>query len=406
MKLKIKNIFKKSDVENEQTEFFVYTEDQLQAQSGRHRGSVRERRLVIVGAVCLVLVCIMLFLFFYVGSHYSVIREAERTDTNGSAYEELGDYLLRYSSDGAACLDGDGTVLWNSTFNMQSPFADICGTTVAIADRQGTQVYVFNENGRMGQFQTSMPIEKVRVAKQGAVAAVLNDGDVTWINYYDTQGKEIAKNRTSLAESGYPLDIDLSPDGLKIMVSFLRVTQGVMNTRICFYNFGPVGQSEVNNLVSEQTYENMVAPETFFLDEGTAVAFESSGFSVFTGKQTPEEHRKVEFEEEILSAFRGEKYFGFVFKSDKEKHKYRMQLYNGQGKQVMKTYFDMDYRKVRLVGSELMVLGEQKLELYNTGGRKKFSVDFGREIEDVRKLKGFRRYLVLSREKSMIVRLY
>ena len=99
------------------------------------------------------------------------------------------------------------------------------------------------------------------------VAAVLTDEDVTWINLYDTQGGEIAKMRTTVKESGYPMDIALSPDGMKIMVSFLWPDQSGIQTRVGFYNFDSIGQTEENNQVSLLTYDGVVAPSVYFVDE-------------------------------------------------------------------------------------------------------------------------------------------
>lgn len=403
---------KKKIEEEDQMDLLMAEEEEPEQEQGRFRAmlgfhgrTIRRHRLLFAGILCLLLLGVFLFLYLHVGTSYSVLSEEKRSDINGTVYAEFGNSLLKYSSDGVTCMTGSGSVLWNSTFSMQSPMIDICGKTAAVADKKGSQIYVFNESGQMGQFQTSLPIEKVRVAKQGVVAAVLNDGDVTWINFYDTQGKEIAKNRTSLGDSGYPLDIALSPDGMKIMVSYLCVTQGIMNTKVCFYNFDSVGQAEINNMVASQTYENTVAPEVLYFNEETAVAFLSNGFSLFKGKQIPEEKKKIEFEEEILSVFHNEKYFGFIFKSEKEGHKYRMQLYNTSGKQVMKTYFDLDYKQVKLEGGNILLFNEQAFEIYNTGGRKKFSGSFDKAVRDIIKVKGFRKYLVLSPNHMTSIRL-
>ena len=81
---------------------------------------------------------------------------------------------------------------------MQAPFVDVCGTTAVIADQQGMQVYVFDEEGLKGQFQTKLPIQKARVATQGVVAVILADDDVTWVNFYDASGTLIAENRTTI----------------------------------------------------------------------------------------------------------------------------------------------------------------------------------------------------------------
>lgn len=389
----------------EEPESLEEEKEKLWTKLGRHRRSIRKHRLLFIGVFCLLLISGLLFLYLYVGTDYSVLSREERSDISGTIYTEFGENFLKCSSDGVTCLAGSGSVLWNSTFNMQSPMINICGTTAAVADQQGTQIHIFNESGQIGQFQTSLPIEKVRVARQGVVAAVLSDGDVTWINFYDSQGKEIAKTRTSLGEYGYPLDVALSPDGMKILVSYLRVTQGIMNTRVCFYNFDSVGQTELNNMVTEQTYDNTVAPEVFFIDQDMSVVLLSNGFSLFKGRQVPEQKKKVEFESEILSAFHDGEYFGFIFKSDKEEHKYKMLIYNAAGRQVAKTYFDLEYKQVKLRGGRLILFNDRNFEIYNTRGRRRFSGTYDKAIQDIIKVKGFQKYVVLTQNHVTTVRL-
>ena len=371
----------------------------------QHRSSARKRWIILIAAMCLLVIGGLLFLYVHVGTDYTTISKTKRTDISSTAYAEFGDNLIKYSSDGVSCVKDDGSVLWSSTFSMQSPIIDICKTTATVADQKGTQIYVFNEKGLLGQFQTSLPIEKVRVASQGVVSAVLNDGDITWINFYDTKGNEIAKNRASLGDSGYPLDMAISPDGLKIMVSYLRVTQGIMNTKICFYNFDSVGQTEINNMVSSKTHENAVAPEVIFADEETAAAIRSNGFSIFKGRQIPELGAEVEFEEEILSVFHNSKNLGFIFQSDEAEYKYRMQLYDMNGKQAMKVYFNLDYKQVKVSDGNIILFNDKAFEIYNTGGRKRFSGTFKKPIQDIIKVKGFRKYLVFAQDSTYLIRL-
>ena len=110
------------------------------------------------------------FLFFHTGSTYLTSDRIERNDVSSTQYLEFGDYFLKYSSDGVACVDSKSNIKWSTTYSMQAPFVDVCGTTAVIADQQGMQVYVFDEEGLKGQFQTKLPIQKARVAMQGVVA--------------------------------------------------------------------------------------------------------------------------------------------------------------------------------------------------------------------------------------------
>ena len=71
----------------------------------------------------------------------------------------------------------------------------------------------------------------------------------------------------------------------------------------------------------------------------------------------------------------------------------------------MKTYFDLDYKQVKLADGNLMFFNDKAFEIYNTGGRKKFSGAYDRAILDIIKLKGFRKYMILSRDYVSTIRL-
>ena len=49
------------------------------------------------------------------------------------------------------------------------------------------------------------------------------------------------------------------------MVSFLWPDQDGLKTRVAFYNFDSIGQTEENNQVNLLTYDGVVAPSVYFL---------------------------------------------------------------------------------------------------------------------------------------------
>lgn len=343
--------------------------------------------------------------YVHVGSTYKLLSTTERKDISGTKYAEFGKYLLKYSSDGVTCLDKKGAVRWNSTFTMQSPIIDICGNTVVIADQKGTQIFVYNKSGTLGQYQTLLPIEKVRVAKQGVVAAVLSDGDASWINFYDTQGNEIAKNKTTINDSGYPLDVDVSPDGMKIMISYLCATEGSVNTNISFYNFDEVGQAEINNLVNTTSYNNVVAPKVFFSNTSNAVAYRTNGFSVFQGREIPEVEDEVTFEEEVLTVFEDDEHMGFIFKSDDVEHKFRMELYDTGGNKQAEEYIDMNYKEIKIREDNIIMFNDKEIAVYGTNGKKEFHGKYKKPIIDVLSVPGYHKYMILTQDSTDMIRL-
>lgn len=371
----------------------------------QHRRVLRNRWVILGIVLLLVLLSGGLYLHFHVARSYSVLSTEKRNDINGTRYERFGKNLLKYSSDGVSCLTDGGGTLWSSTFSIQSPLLDICQNTAAIAEKDGTQVFIYNQEGQVGEFQTLLPIEKIRVAKQGVVAVILEDTESTWINFYDSEGELIAENRTSLEESGYPLDIALSPDGRKMMVSFLKTAGESVETDVTFYNFDSIGKASVNNLVNTVAYENLAVPEVFFVSDKTSVAFRGDGFSVYKGREVPEETANVTFEEEILSVFYDEKHIGFVFQSDDKEHKYLLRVYNMNGRRTAQKYFDFDYKEIRMDEGKILMIQEGAMAVFSSSGRLRAQVKYDKPIEYVLALDGFGKYMILTQESTDKIRL-
>ena len=337
--------------------------------------------------------------------NYELVKTSERTDVLTTSFVEMNGKLLKYSPDGVAYMDGD-SVLWSAAYSMQTPIVDICEKIAVVGEQKGSQVYIYSaDKGQIGYFQTLLPIQKVKVASQGVVAAVLEDGEVTWINLYDTDGNEIAKHRTSVAESGYPIDVSISPDGQKLAVSFLRTTKGVMNTKIAFYNFGSVGKAQSNNEMNSEIYENTVVPKVAYLNNTKAVAFRDNGFTIYEGKQIPEKQAEVNMDQDIISIFYDDESLGFVFQSDLSEHKYKIQLYNLKGKKTMEQYVDQKFQNIKLSSGKIILYDTDTFCIYSKQGRKIFEGKYREQITDIIKISGFRKYLVITKGSMDQVRL-
>ena len=103
---------------------------------------------------------------------------------------------------------------------MQNPIADVSGSRAVIADRDGTDLEIYDKSGRSGSISTSYSIVKAKISASGLVAAILDGGGDTWINFYASDGSLIAENQTKIDDPGYPLDVTVSEDGLIMMVTY------------------------------------------------------------------------------------------------------------------------------------------------------------------------------------------
>lgn len=338
-------------------------------------------------------------------SSYEVISSIERKDTATTKYKDYNGKIIKYGMDGASCTDADNTALWNQTYEMQNPIIDICENYIAIGDKKGNSIFVFNAEGLQGEIDTLMPIQQIEVSSQGVVAAVLEDGEVTWINFYDKEGKLLVDNKTTMSNSGYPMDIALSNDGEKLAISYLLVNSGVIKTNIAFYNFGSVGQNELDNLVSGYEYDKTVVPSVEFLNNTTAAAFGDNEISLYVGSQKPVVSGKIEVKDEIKSIFYSEEYIGLVFDNDDIENRYRMVIYDLNCKKIMEKAFNRDYDTIKIEGKKIVLFNELECSIYNFRGIEKFHSAFDNEIIDVIPVSGFNKYLIINASETEKIRL-
>lgn len=400
----IKELYKKKADQNMQSDEMLDLSSKLRL----HKNKVRIRTAVILTIVLVASVGYGVYHHVKVYRHYTLISGEERSDDNATQYVFLKKgCILKCNPNGVTCVNKSNEVQWNTTFTMQNPILDICGTTVAVADQRGNEVYIFNENGLVGSFKVEYTLTKIRVAKQGVVAAVLEDGDVTWINVYDSQGNIIVKNKTSIGKAGYPLDMDISSDGLKMAVSFAGIQNQMLNFKVDFYNFSSVGKDQENNLVKEVEYENSVIPQVQFLGGDYAVAFRDDGVTVFSGKHVPEEKKNIAVEQEIVSTFYDDDYFGIITESDEEEqtHRYKMELYRKNGTKCFQTYFDMEYSEVKIHGEEVFLYNSSETMIYTTAGKLKYSAAYDKQISEVIPAEGLGKYMIITPDSVDIIKI-
>ena len=84
---------------------------------------------------------------------------------------------------------------WSETHSMQNPMADVRGGYAVVANRDGTTMEIYDSNGLTGTVSTSYSIIKVRISQNGLVAAILANGEDTWINFTVTTEVLLRKTR-------------------------------------------------------------------------------------------------------------------------------------------------------------------------------------------------------------------
>ncbi len=243
-------------------------EESIQQHRRSRKGLLLLLALIVAGAA------ILLFIYFQA----RVFQEARLESTlqtsasAGGQYVRFRSQILRCTPEGICCLDENAKELWNFTLELTDPLLVIQGDYGAIGSAMGKTICIFDKEGLCGIVTLNDPLLNLTVSGKGLVAAVLDKGETSRIQFYDNRGKTVdIELSLEMSLSGYPLDLALSPGGESLAVATTNIENGIICTRLSFYNFS-VGRGQANRLVGYFRYEDMIMPQIEFISESEVLA--------------------------------------------------------------------------------------------------------------------------------------
>lgn len=373
---------------------------------------IRKHRIKIlkIASMILILAVIVAGCLYFVSEtktyyNYQVVEQTQRKDSPGTKFLEFGENILKYSNDGALYINADNQLIWNQTYEMQAPMADVCQEYVAIADKKGKRVYIMDTQGPCGEIITPHPIQQVHVANQGMVAILMEENGTGYIHLYHKDGTFIGEGELHTKNTGYPLDIAISHDGKKMVVTKLDVNEGNVKSTVEFYNFGSVGQNEIDNVVSSFSYSDTLVLKVEFLTNDIAVAVGDNQLIFYEGSQRPDEKEKIAIDREIRSIFYNEHYIGLVFKNENKEEPFCAEIYSQQGAKVRSFDFSTEYEEIEfLQNDDICIRNNLECSIYTLRGIQRFHYNFDKNIYKVIHIGG-RQYIFLMSETTEKVKL-
>lgn len=350
----------------------------------KHRLQMAKRTMIMVLIVALVAGGLGLYMAFRHYEDFDIRSSVERSDTAATRFTEFQGNILKYSNDGAFYTDTVNELIWNQTYEMSNPEIDMCGNYLTIYDKMGTNIYILNAAGLQGNIETTMPISQVCVASQGTVAILMKKDKTAYIELYDRDGNYLAGGEIHGEKGGYPIAIALSYDAIKLAVSMLDINDGSVKSTVAFYNYGSVGQNEIDNCVGVNTYKDMVIPELEFTSNDRMLAIGDSKIIIFEGTQKPQMKLEIPIAEQAKSIFCNSEHIGVVHSNDTETVTQHMSIYNMQGELVMEKDFAQEYEEIGFLSNgEICIRNENICDLYTLRGTHKFHYEFEQELYEV-----------------------
>lgn len=394
------NMFKKIIKKHKRAKLLAQNErmagggEDFQKQLSRHKHAVMKKTAVTAIVIVAVAAAVLIFVEKRSYRNYRILQTSEQEDIVSTKYEVMAGKVLRYSPEGASLVNSEMEAYWSTLYEMENPVADINDSWAVIADIDGTDLKIFDKNGEVGSVTTSYNIVKARISSNGLVAAILDGGDATWINYYNSDGSLIAENQTHVEDPGYPMDVALSDNGQIMVVTYQFIDGSDTTSYVAFYNFGDVGQNEGDRIVSGYTYEGTVIPEIRYLDSERSAALRDDGFTLYNGKQIPKESISEKVDKEIVSTFCDEKTIGMVFKNGSKDKKYTMKVYSVDGSLRFTKNFNIPYTTIKMSGGNILLYNDSQICVMNNRGVEKYNGTVDGSINNFIKI-GMNRYLLV-----------
>ena len=355
--------------------------DEYKQKIREHRLKILKRTLVTALIVFVIIAGLFLFLALRHYEDFDVNSTVERSDTAATIFEEFQGNILKYSNDGALYTDTYNERIWNQTYEMAKPTIDICEDYLVIYDKKGTQIYIMTSQGLVSNIETTMTIEQVSIAAQGTIAVLMGDQSNSYLVVYDKNGKELVNGAIYGEDGGYPIAIALSNDAIKLAVSMMDINDGNVKTTIVFYNFGSVGENEIDRIVSANSFSDMVIPQLDFVSDDRMVAYGDSEIAIFEGTQKPKLTQEIPLTGEAKSIFNNNKYVGVVYSNNDENLTHHVAVYDMHGFTVMEKDFSQEYTEIGfLPNNEVCILNEHSCDIYTVRGIYKFHYDFDEEL--------------------------
>ncbi len=361
--------------------------------------SMKKKKKIIILVIAVFLILVAVGSYFYIKyqtyNYIEITKSYENNSTNNSNYKHCLGGILKYSRDGVAFLSEEGKEIWNQPCQMGNPVVEICEDSVAVGDKGGTSILVFQEKGLKGEIHTTRPIEKFSVSSQGIVSAILKDDEIPLVMCYDAVGNVLANQNVSLTTMGYPIDVAISCDGETQMVSYLYTEENVMKTKIAYYYFGEYDEDNKEHQVLETEYENAIIPVVTFLDESNSLLVADSAIYFYTGLKKPETVAEVEFQDEIHSVAYNDDMVAVLVKS-RETSDYKLNVYDLKGEVLMSADIEKEYSEMKVADDKIILCDGQSCCIYVKDGIRKFEGNVDENILEIFPIGGLNKYMMIN----------
>lgn len=363
-------------------EFSIYVNSAEKLEKVQRRKKFYRIYRLLLAMVIVVMICASFFAYQYREFH-SFQREKTIIE-EGMSSENIESYkngILQYSENKIVYYNSSGKKVWSKTYSISNPQLKICGDYIMVADMKGTQILIFDKDGKQSKITTAYSITDAEIAEQGVVAIALAAKNTNYIELYNLSKEKLVSIQTSIDENGYPLDIALSPGGEILCASYFIVDGVETKNRLTFYDFSESG-AKTENILGGFDYNNTIVPTVAFLKKDTVCAFGDDKISVYHIGSKPKLKKEIEVESSIKSIAYDDEHFAIVREhyTDESEGNYTLEIFSQNGNKVGTCGISDEYTDINLYDNKVILNSAYHSTIISMNGNKMFDYNFSKHL--------------------------
>lgn len=379
-----------------------YDNDNMQEES-KDQGPSGTGWKVFFAVMVVAIIAALLVIIFITKKEYTGSEVVSQTQILSDARViGMDNGFCAYNRDGASGYDDDAELIWNICYNYKDPIGAVCGEFAVFADKGGQSAVITDGTGAQSNIEIPGQIRECRVAENGNAALLADAGEQDNIFIYDKKGQKVLEIRTDVRRMGFPMTIALSPDGKKLVTSYLAIEEEP-GCRVTFYNFGDVGQNYSDKIVGSFDYNNEIIPFISFVDDTYVCVCGEKTATIYKFSEIPEVSRTFNYDGTIKGIGINDSDVAIAV-TDSYGRTY-VRWYDRTGDLRSETTTNIGFDEIYPDEGELLVTAGNTFAIYDSDGSEKIRTVLTTRIEAAFATDSTDEYLIIGDGKAQVIRL-
>ena len=333
------------------------------------------KKKIVAILIILAAVLVMIFSNPEIGDFFMKSDSVNLSFQTGLEYDVVPykNEMLMFNNEGIYAVDRSGREIWTTVAAATSPYAEVRGNNILLADLSGRKIRTFQGEKMISEIESQNEILSARVNKNGYIAVSTTElGYKGLVVLYDNDGKEVFRWHSG---TGYIGAVDISADN-RLAVSQLVTNKEQVYSKILLIN--PKSQEEPKCIAELKG----IVTKLQYAESGVLVALSNNG--LYGYKRSGKEKFGVDFSGRRLLRCNIENQNNMVLAFDSGLNSTFLESYSSNGK--LRGSFDTgsEVSAIDVNGECIVAVSHDKIIRLNPKGTVTKEIKISRDIKGIK----------------------